>query len=97
VLSNQKKPKKKRRLALFKNPGLNAPLVCGNLMIVATGTGTLEAHRLPDEGSDEPSKQIWEWKSASGAEICTAPAAAGGHIVVGSDDGHIYGFSYNKK
>jgi outer membrane protein assembly factor BamB len=79
----------KKRPPLFRKSALNAPLVGGGLMIVATEAGTLEAYR---PGGDA-SKPVWEWTSASGAEIHTAPAAAGGFVVIGSDDGHVYGFS----
>ncbi len=95
-LSKARTRPKKRRAALFTNPGLNAPLVCGDIMVIATVAGTLEVYRLPEQKSDEPAKRVSEWKSPSGAEIHTAPAAAGGFIVVGSDDGHVYGFSCAK-
>jgi len=89
--------RKKRRRALFKNPGLNAPLISGNLMVMATIAGTLEVYRLPGEKSEEPAEPVWEWKSPSGAEIHTAPAAADDCIVIGSDDGHVYAFRYTKE
>ena len=89
--------KKKGRPAYFKNLVLNAPLVCGNMKVVVTGRGTVEAYQLPEGTNDEPGKLVWEWKSPRGAEISTAPAAGSGFIVVGSDDGHVYGFSYSDK
>jgi outer membrane protein assembly factor BamB len=80
----------------FDHPVADAPLVAGDVLVAATEAGTLEVRRLPGEKSDDPSELVWEWKSPSGAEISTAPAAAAGFIVVGSDDGHVYGFSYGK-
>jgi len=97
ALSTAKGAKKKRRLALLKKPALNASLVCGNLMVVATGKGTVEAYRLPDEKSEDRAKLVWDWKSPSGAEIHTAPAAAAGFLVMGSDDGNVYGFRYGEE
>jgi hypothetical protein len=76
---------------------LNAPLISGNLMVMATIAGTLEVYRLPGEKSEEPAEPVWEWKSPSGAEIHTAPAAADDCIVIGSDDGHVYAFRYTKE
>ncbi len=87
--------KKKRRPARFKNTARNI-LVAGDLLVAATRKGTLEVYASPKAGSDEQPKLVWEWKSPSGAEIQTSPAAASGFIVVGSDDGHVYGFSYGK-
>jgi len=93
------KSKKKRRKAGFKHSVLSAPLVCGNLLIVATEKGTVEVHRIPEDEDENKKKvnPVWEWKSSSGAEIHTAPAAADGFIVIGSDDGHIYGFTYGRE
>jgi outer membrane protein assembly factor BamB len=59
-------------------------------MIVAAKTGTLKALSITD--GKEPAKTLWEWKNPAGARFATAPAAAGGHVVVGSDDGHVYAF-----
>ncbi len=84
------------RETLFKYPALNALLVSGDLMIAANRRGTVEVWRLPEAKSDNSAKRVSEWKSPSGAEIHTSPAAAGGFIVVGSDDGHVYGFSYTQ-
>jgi len=89
--------KKKSPVIWFKNPVLNAPLVCGDLIIVTTSKGTLEAYRQPDEKTEGPASLVWQWKSESGKEIHTAPAAAAGFIVIGSDDGNVYGFSYTKR
>jgi outer membrane protein assembly factor BamB len=86
------KPSTEKRPPYFRKSALNAPLVGGGLMIIATEVGTLEAYRL---GGDAQTP-AWEWKSKSGAEIHTAPAAAGGFIVVGSDDGHVYAFTHTK-
>ncbi len=83
---------KKSRPVFFRKSALNAPLVGGDLMIVGTEVGTLAAYRL----GDETLKPVSEWKSPSGKALHTAPAAAGGFIVVGSDDGYVYGFSYSK-
>jgi outer membrane protein assembly factor BamB len=88
------RPDEKRRAERFKSPVLNAPLVGGRLLVAATEAGTLEVRRLPEEQSDEVSQIVWEWKSPSSAEIHTAPAAAAGFIVVGSDDGHVYAFRH---
>jgi len=85
------KTRSRKRPQLFRNTVINTPLVCGNIMIVATARGTVEAYQLTDGKSSKP---VWEWKSQSGKEISTAPAAGSGFIVVGSDDGHIYGFNY---
>jgi outer membrane protein assembly factor BamB len=73
-----------------RDPLLQSPLVAGNLMIVAAKTGTLKALSITD--GKEPAKTLWEWKNPAGARFATAPAAAGGHVVVGSDDGHVYAF-----
>jgi hypothetical protein len=83
---------KKKRLVSFRKSALNAPLVSEDLMIIGTEAGSLAAYRL----GDKTLKPVSEWKSPSGAEIHTAPAAAGGFIVLGSDDGNIYGFAYSK-
>ncbi|MHC4915755.1 MAG: outer membrane protein assembly factor BamB family protein [Planctomycetota bacterium] len=87
----------RRSREAFNHPATNAVLVAGDLIVAATTGGTLEVRCLPDEKSTEPAKPVWEWKSESGAEISTAPAAAGGFIVAGSDDGHVYAFSYGRK
>jgi len=76
------------------HPRLNSPLVAGGLMITATSKGTLGVYRALDAQSKEPLKPLWEWKSESSARIHTAPAAADGFIVIGSDDGNVYAFSY---
>ncbi len=86
---------KPRRGAGFNARVLNTPVITPDLIIAATAKGTLEVRRLPDEKINDPAKLVWEWKSPSGAEIWTAPAAAGGFIVLGSDDGCVYGFSYS--
>lgn len=94
----EKRPERQElRTKSFKNPLLNAPLVAGSVMIGATQAGTIEVYSLPDKNSEEAAKFVLEWKSPSGAEIHTAPAAGSGFIVIGSDDGHIYGFSYTEK
>lgn len=85
------------REALFNGRTLETPLATRDLLIAATEKGTLEARKLPDEKSDEPAERVWEWKSESGAGIWTAPAAAGGFIVLGSDDGQVYAFSYGQQ
>jgi hypothetical protein len=89
--------RKKKRRSTFKHPVFNGTLVAGNLIIAATSAGTLDVRRLPGPESDGPAEPVWEWKSESGAEIHTAPAAADGFIVIGSDDGNIYGFSYTRE
>ncbi len=96
VASGRKVAPTKRRGTGFNHSVLNTPVITRDLIVAATDAGTLEVRQLPGEKSDEPAKLVWEWKSPSGAEIWTAPAAAGGFIVVGSDDGHVYGFSYTK-
>jgi len=71
---------------------LETPLTTRDLMVMATVKGTLEAHSLYDGKSR--SKKLWEWKTPAGKMFHTSPAAAGGHIVVGNDDGFVYGFRY---
>ncbi len=89
-------PAKLSRADARKNAVFNAPLVGGDLLIAATSKGTLEARKIPEGKGAKAAAPVWEWKSPSGAEIHTAPAAAAGFIVVGSDDGHVYGFSYSQ-
>ncbi|MHC4916687.1 MAG: outer membrane protein assembly factor BamB family protein [Planctomycetota bacterium] len=99
MLARGRKPPagKRPRGISFKSPVLNAPLLAGELLVAATKAGTLEVRRLPEAKTDGPAELAWEWKSASGSEIHTAPAAAAGRIVIGSDDGHVYAFSYAKQ
>jgi len=75
---------------------LTTPLIAQDLMIAPTAVGTLVVYRLPDENGDDPAKPAWKWSNPSRAPFSTAPAAAGGFIVVGSDDGHVYGFRYSE-
>jgi len=77
-----------------REPMIETPLVAGNVMIAATKRGAVRALNITD--GKEPAKTLWEWKSPGGGKIATAPAAAGGFIVLGSDDGNIYGFAYSK-
>ena len=97
IMAKGKSRSKVRRKMLFKYPVLNALLISGDLMIAANGRGTVEVYRLPDATGDGSAKLIWEWKSPTSAAIQTAPAAADGFIVVGSDDGNVYTFSFRKK
>jgi outer membrane protein assembly factor BamB len=93
VLSKAKYKRKKS----YKGQVGDAPLIGGNIMVVGTTAGGLHAYQLPADGVDEPAKQVWQWKSQSGKEIQTAPAAGSGFIVIGSDDGCVYAFSYSKE
>jgi outer membrane protein assembly factor BamB len=88
---NLRKEKSHRRTAV--TGCLETPLIAGKTMILATINGTVEAYSL----SEKPTapRKLWEWKAPSGKMFRTAPVAAGGHIVVGNDDGFIYGFRYN--
>ncbi len=79
----------------LRDPVLQTPLVAGGMMIAATKQGVVRALSLTD--GESQAKTLWEWKSPSGRKIATAPAAAGGFIVVGSDDGNVYAFSYGEK
>jgi outer membrane protein assembly factor BamB len=74
---------------------LETPLVGGDVMIVATLKGAVEAHTLYD--GTTASKKLWEWKAPSGKMFRTAPVAAAGRIVVGNEDGFVYGFTYGGK
>ena len=64
-------------------------------MRAGTKQGKLEARAIWDGDPEKQAKLLWEWQSSSSKKIATAPAAADGFIVVGSDDGHIYGFEYS--
>jgi hypothetical protein len=92
----KKGKKKKKRRTGFKNSARNI-FTAGDLLIAATKAGTLEVYSLPEENSDEVPELAWEWTSPSKAEIQTAPAAGSGFLVLGSDDGNIYGFTYSEK
>jgi len=99
VISAPKASRKKMKYPpgyRFKHMVLNTPLATRDLLIAATISGTLEVRKLPDEKSNGAAELAWEWKSPSGAEIWTAPAAGSGFIVLGSDDGHVYAFAYSK-
>jgi hypothetical protein len=74
---------------------LETPLTTKDIMILATMTGKVEAHSVYD--GKTPSRKLWEWKTSSGKMFHTAPVAAAGHIVVGNDDGFVYGFRYTEK
>jgi hypothetical protein len=74
---------------------VETPLTTKDIMIIATISGTVEAHSIYD--GKTPSRKLWEWKTPSGKMFHTAPVAADGHIVVGNDDGFIYGFRYTEK
>jgi outer membrane protein assembly factor BamB len=84
--------KPKRHRARFSQKIPETPLLTRELMIIATGSGTLEVLQLSD--SDQSEKPAWTWKSPGGKRIETAPAAGSGFIILGSDDGHVYAFSY---
>jgi hypothetical protein len=73
---------------------LEAPLVTRDIMILATIRGTIEAYSIHD-GKTSP-KKLWEWKTPSGKMFHAFPAAAGGSLVVGNDDGCVYGFRYSQ-
>jgi outer membrane protein assembly factor BamB len=81
-----------RRFQAAGSGCLEAPLVTRDVMILATIRGTVEAYGIHD-GRTPPTK-LWEWKTPSGKMFHTSPAAAGGYVVVGNDDGHVYGFRY---
>ena len=76
------------------SPILNTPLATKDMMFTGTKQGTVEVRSIWGGDPKEPAKLLWEWKSASGMKIATAPAAAGGSIVLGSDDGFIYAFAF---
>jgi len=73
---------------------LETPLCTKDLMVLATIKGTVEAYTIFD--GKNRAKKLWEWKTPSGKMFHTAPAAAGGYIVVGNDDGFVYGFRYSQ-
>jgi outer membrane protein assembly factor BamB len=85
-----------KRIRSFPRQVGNGVLIGGDLMVVPTVDGTLEAYSLAAGGGGDAPRAVWSWKNAGGAEIRTAPAAAAGFIVVGCDDGNVYGFSYGK-
>ncbi len=74
-------------------PALATPLVTKELMLAGTKDGKLQARSIWGGDAKQPSKLLWEWTSPGGKKIATSPAAAGGFVVVGSDDGNLYGFS----
>jgi outer membrane protein assembly factor BamB len=78
--------------AQLRDAVLETPLVTGNMMVAATRSGEIKALTLTD--GKEQAKVLWQWKSPGGERLFTAPAAAGGFILVGSDDGRLYAFSY---
>jgi len=71
---------------------LNTPLTTKDVMVIATLEGALETHSVSDGQSK--GKKLWNWKTPSGKMFHTSPAAAAGYIVVGNDDGYVYGFRY---
>jgi outer membrane protein assembly factor BamB len=77
-------------------PVLNTPLVAGDVILAATKAGRLEAWSVWNGDAKTPARKLWEGSSPSGKKFATAPAAAGGHVVVGSDDGNVYAFSCTK-
>jgi len=79
----------------LRNPATDT-IQAGDLTIGVNERGTLEIRRLSQK-LGETAKLVWEWKSPARAEIWTAPAAAAGFIVIGSDDGHVYAFRYTKE
>jgi outer membrane protein assembly factor BamB len=83
--------------AQYGSSVLETPLAAVNLMILATKDGSIEARSIYSGDKDHPAKQVWQWKPPGKTKFDTAPAAADGFIVVGCDDGYIYGFSYNKE
>jgi len=95
VIAGGKRSSGKKRGFGFNSPVLNTPIITQDLIIAATASGTLEVRKLAKEDSGKPGDLEWEWKSPGKAAIWTAPAAADGYIVLGSDDGNAYGFSYS--
>jgi outer membrane protein assembly factor BamB len=82
-----------------QHPGsiLNTPLATKDLVFTGTKQGMVEVRAIWGGDPEAPAKLLWEWNSGSGRKIATAPAAADGVIVVGSDDGHVYAFTYDTK
>jgi len=78
------------------SPVLNTPLATEDLMVVGTRDGAVEVRTIYSGERDKASKRLWRWESPSRRRIATAPAAAGGVLVLGSDDGHAYAFTYGK-
>ena len=74
---------------------LQTPLCTKDIMILATIKGTAEAYSIYD--GKTAARKLWEWKTPSGKMFHTAPAAAGGIIVVGNDDGFVYAFRYGER
>jgi outer membrane protein assembly factor BamB len=69
---------------------VTSPLVGKDVMIVPDITGAVQAWNILQK------KKVWEWKTKSGKMFHASPVAAAGYIVVGNDDGFVYGFRYSE-